>query len=70
KGSFWTGTAARLGAYIHPYHNMFCCAAMTSADVDATLEITDRAFADLKHALPTLPAQPNERLLQRLAQRR
>lgn len=70
KGSFWTGTAARLGAYIHPYHNMFCCAAMTPADVDATLEITDRAFADLKNALPTLPPQPNERLLQRLAQRR
>ncbi|MBN8939192.1 MAG: aminotransferase class III-fold pyridoxal phosphate-dependent enzyme [Rhizobiales bacterium] len=70
KGSFWTGTAARLGAYVHPYHNMFCCAAMTPADVDATLEITERAFADLKAALPTLPGQPNERLLQRLVQRR
>ncbi|QCI68310.1 aminotransferase class III-fold pyridoxal phosphate-dependent enzyme [Phreatobacter stygius] len=70
KGSFWTGTAARLGVYMHPYHNMFCCAAMTPADVDDTLEITDRAFAELKNALPSLPAQPNERLLQRLAQRR
>jgi glutamate-1-semialdehyde 2,1-aminomutase len=69
KGSFWTGTAAKLGAYMHPYHNMFMCAAMTPADIDETLEITDRAFFALKKALPTLPPQTNERLLQRLGRR-
>lgn len=70
KGSHWAGHAASLGAYLHPYHNMFCCAAMTAADVDTTLEITERAFLSLKAALPNLPPQANERLMQRLAARR
>jgi glutamate-1-semialdehyde 2,1-aminomutase len=70
KGSFWTGAAAKLGAYLHPYHNMFCCAAMTAADVDVTLEITEAAFLSLKAALPSLPPQSNEMLKQRLAGRR
>lgn len=70
KGSYWTGAAARCGAYLHPYHNMFLCAAMTAADIEQTLEMTDSAFAALKEAMPTLGPQPNERLLQRLGQRR
>lgn len=70
RGSFFTGTAVRLGAYLHPYHNMFVNAAMTKADVEATLAITDEAFDILRRNLSSLPPQPNERLLQRLAARR
>lgn len=66
KGYFWAGFAVRSGAYLHPYHNMFFNAALTPDDIDNTLDITDRAFAELKRRLPSLPAQSNELVLQRL----
>ncbi|MGQ3072922.1 MAG: aminotransferase class III-fold pyridoxal phosphate-dependent enzyme [Ferrovibrionaceae bacterium] len=69
-GAFWTGNAARLGAYLHPYHNMFLCAAMSDADIDDTLAITDKAFALLKKSLPGLPPHRIERLNQRLLVRK
>jgi len=45
---------------------MFFNAALTPDDIDNTLDITDRAFAELKRQLPSLPAQSNELVLQRL----
>jgi len=42
------------GVYVHPWHNMFMCAAMTEADIDAALDAAEAAFADLKRDAPGL----------------
>ena len=47
-GYAFSDRALRGGVWLSPYHNMFINAAMTEADIDRTLEITDAAFADLK----------------------
>ena len=39
---------ARGGIYFHPHHNWFLSAAHGTADVRATLEVTDRAFSQVK----------------------
>jgi glutamate-1-semialdehyde 2,1-aminomutase len=36
------------GVYVHPWHNMFLCAAMTEQDIDGALDAAEGAFADLK----------------------
>jgi glutamate-1-semialdehyde 2,1-aminomutase len=41
----WTDTAARRGAYFHPWHNWFLSAAHTDDDIDTALMATDEAFA-------------------------
>jgi glutamate-1-semialdehyde 2,1-aminomutase len=38
--------AAR-GVYLHPHHNWFVSAALTDADVDRILDVTEAAFADV-----------------------
>ncbi len=45
KTYFWISALVRRGVLMHPWHNMFTCAAMTEADVDATLERASDAFA-------------------------
>ena len=42
------------GIYLHPFHNMFICAAHTEDDVRRTLEATDGAFEALKKRQPFL----------------
>lgn len=42
--------ALRHGAYFHPRHNMFLCAAHTPADVDRGIEAADLALRDLAQA--------------------
>jgi len=42
------------GVYVHPWHNMFLCAAMTHADIDQALDAADAAFAALKAQQGTL----------------
>jgi glutamate-1-semialdehyde 2,1-aminomutase len=44
----------RRGVYVHPWHNMFLCAAMTEADIDQALDAADGAFGALKTQGPTL----------------
>jgi glutamate-1-semialdehyde 2,1-aminomutase len=39
---------------LHPWHNMFLCAAMTEADIEGTLDAAERAFAVLKRQAPSL----------------
>jgi glutamate-1-semialdehyde 2,1-aminomutase len=39
--------ALRHGAYFHPRHNMFICAAHTASDIDRGIEAADRAMADM-----------------------
>ena len=54
RGFCWTAEAVKRGVYLHPFHNMFICAAHTEADVRRTLEVTDDAFAALRKAEPSL----------------
>ena len=47
-GFAWSSAMLARGVYVHPWHNMFLCAAMTQADIDAALDAAEGAFADLK----------------------
>jgi len=46
-GYGWAEEMLARGVYMHPWHNMFLCAAMTDADIDLTLTAADDAFAAL-----------------------
>jgi len=52
RGNFWTSEAVKRGVYLHPWHNMFLCAAHTEADIARTLEVTGEAFAALSKSGP------------------
>ena len=43
--NLWTGESAKRGVYLHPWHNMFTCAAHTDSDIDQALLATDEAFS-------------------------
>jgi glutamate-1-semialdehyde 2,1-aminomutase len=60
KGFCFASHMLERGVYIHPWHNMFLCAAMTEADIDAALAAAEGAFAVLKRQAPGLP--PVEKL--------
>jgi glutamate-1-semialdehyde 2,1-aminomutase len=48
RANLWSGEAAQRGAYLHPWHNWFTCAAHTDDDVDVALRATDEAFAAVR----------------------
>lgn len=48
----------RRGVYVHPWHNMFLCAAMTEADVDEAVEAAAGAYAEVRAAFTTLEPHP------------
>ncbi|HEY8572560.1 aminotransferase class III-fold pyridoxal phosphate-dependent enzyme [Phenylobacterium sp.] len=48
KGFCFASEMLARGVYIHPWHNMFLCAAMTEADIDEALAAAEGAFAALK----------------------
>jgi glutamate-1-semialdehyde 2,1-aminomutase len=54
KGFAFCGAALEQGAYLHPRHNMFLCAAHTEADMDRVLEAADSGF----RAIRRLSTQP------------
>ncbi|MDQ0463346.1 glutamate-1-semialdehyde 2,1-aminomutase [Caulobacter ginsengisoli] len=54
KGFCWSSAMLERGVYVHPWHNMFLCAAMTEADIDAALDAAEGAFKVLKREAPTL----------------
>ncbi|MCR5876334.1 aminotransferase class III-fold pyridoxal phosphate-dependent enzyme [Phenylobacterium sp. J426] len=60
KGFCFAAAMLERGVYVHPWHNMFMCAAMTEADIDEALEAADGAFAELKRQASALP--PVEKL--------
>lgn len=60
KGFCFASELLARGVYTHPWHNMFICAAMTEADIDAALDAAEAAFAALKRQAPGLP--PVEKL--------
>jgi glutamate-1-semialdehyde 2,1-aminomutase len=44
----FTRLAVMEGVYLHPFHNMFLCAAHEEGDIDEALDATERAFSALK----------------------
>ncbi len=46
-GYGWAEEMLARGVYMHPWHNMFLCAAMTDADIDLTVAAAGDAFAAL-----------------------
>lgn len=57
QGFFWSSQMLQRGVYVHPWHNMFLCAAMTEADIDMTIDAAGEAFAALRaheHSLAPL----------------
>lgn len=54
KGFCWSSAMLARGVYVHPWHNMFLCAAMTEGDIDAALDAAEGAFAELKRQAPGL----------------
>lgn len=60
KGFCFASAMLERGVYVHPWHNMFLCAAMTEADIEAALDAAEGAFAELKRQAGGLP--PVEKL--------
>ena len=58
KGFAWSSAMLERGIYVHPWHNMFLCAAMTEADIDETLNAAEGAFKHLKGVAPSLEPVP------------
>ena len=54
KGFCWSSEMLARGVYVHPWHNMFLCAAMTETDIAQTLDAAEGAFAALKRQAPGL----------------
>ncbi len=50
RANLFTATAARHGAYLHPWHNWFLCAAHTHEDIAEALVATDAGFAAVRAA--------------------
>ena len=56
-GYAWAEAMLARGVYMHPWHNMFLCAAMADADIDFALAAADEAFAEL--AVKRTEVQPH-----------
>jgi glutamate-1-semialdehyde 2,1-aminomutase len=56
QGFFWSSQMIQRGVYVHPWHNMFLCAAMTEADIDMAIDAADGAFNALRLHSGVLPA--------------
>jgi glutamate-1-semialdehyde 2,1-aminomutase len=54
KGFCFASEMLDRGVYTHPWHNMFLCAAMTEADIDAALDAAEGAFGALSRQAPEL----------------
>lgn len=46
-GYAWCDAMLQKGVYLHPWHNMFLCAAMTEQDIDVALKAADDVMAEL-----------------------
>lgn len=57
-GYGWAEEMLARGIYMHPWHNMFLCAAMTEADIDGTVAAADEAFAAIAARRATLEPHP------------
>ena len=62
RGVCWASEMLERGVYVHPWHNMFICAAMTEADVDFAVQAAEGAFTSLRSQLHVLEPHPRIRL--------
>ena len=53
-GFCWAAEMVTRGIYVHPWHNMFLCAALSDQDVDAALDAADASFAEVRRRRATL----------------
>ncbi len=60
KGFCWSSEMLERGVYVHPWHNMFLCAAMTAGDIALALDAAEASFKTLKDRLPVL--EPVEKM--------
>jgi glutamate-1-semialdehyde 2,1-aminomutase len=60
KGFCWSSAMLQRGVYVHPWHNMFLCAAMTEADIEFALDAAEQSFQTLARQAHDLP--PVEKL--------
>jgi len=60
KGFCWSSAMLARGVYVHPWHNMFLCAAMNDADIDFALDAAEQSFQSLRTQAHDLP--PVEKL--------
>jgi glutamate-1-semialdehyde 2,1-aminomutase len=54
RGFKWTSEMLRRGVYVHPWHNMFLCAAMTTDDIDQALDAAEDSFDALRRDMDSL----------------
>ncbi len=47
-GFAWCSQMLSRGIYLHPWHNMFLCAAMTETDISSALDAADQSFRAVK----------------------
>ena len=64
RGLYWASEMLERGVYVHPWHNMFLCAALNEADIDFVIQAAEGAFAALRSNLHAL--EPHTRLEARL----
>ena len=57
-GFCWSSEMLKRGVYVHPWHNMFLCVAMTERDIDSALDAAEGAFAALKAQRASLEPVP------------
>lgn len=57
-GFAWSKAMLDRGVYVHPWHNMFLCQAMTKADMDFTISAAESAFSEVKRNLSSLQPHP------------
>lgn len=54
KGFCFASEMLARGVYVHPWHNMFLCAAMTETDIDGGLDAAEGAMSALKRQVRDL----------------
>ena len=59
-GYAWTSEMVKRGVYVHPWHNMFMCTAMTDGDVAIAHQAAEESFKAVKQQRATL--EPNKAL--------
>jgi glutamate-1-semialdehyde 2,1-aminomutase len=57
-GYGWCAEMLKRGIYVHPWHNMFFCSAMTDGDIALALDVAEQAFKALKSRKASLEPHP------------
>jgi glutamate-1-semialdehyde 2,1-aminomutase len=63
RGMCWASEMLERGVYVHPWHNMFLCAAMNDTDIDFVIQAAEGAFTALRSQLHVLEPHPRIKAL-------